>query len=263
MRGWEWLGLLGLACTLGPGTGEDRDRDGFVAEVDSPFAVQGSLLSVRALSDLTLRWADIRDNEVLSDNINGGLIAMAFARFSMTNAIVAGNTVGRPTASHVRGGFLWAANPFGEPIVLENVDVVSNTTLASSPSELVGGVVWVEPVYGPLSPLRVINTSFVDNSANGGSSSLFEPGAGGCNWSYTNVHQTAGGASALPACAGGPGNLDVAAGYTDTTSLDPLNWSLELAVGSSLVDAGDPGLVDADGSRSDIGAYGGPAGDDW
>ncbi|GDX79121.1 hypothetical protein LBMAG42_09320 [Deltaproteobacteria bacterium] len=35
---------------------------------------------------------------------------------------------------------------------------------------------------------------------------------------------------------------------------------LHLAVGSPALDAGDPAVLDADGSRSDVGAYGGPAG---
>ncbi|MEO0600791.1 MAG: putative metal-binding motif-containing protein [Myxococcota bacterium] len=44
---------------------------------------------------------------------------------------------------------------------------------------------------------------------------------------------------------------------------DPSTWDLTLGVGSPLIDAGDPGVLDADGSRSDIGAYGGPLGDRW
>lgn len=38
---------------------------------------------------------------------------------------------------------------------------------------------------------------------------------------------------------------------------------LHLALGSPLVNAGDPALLDADGSRSDIGHHGGPGGDLW
>jgi MYXO-CTERM domain-containing protein len=38
---------------------------------------------------------------------------------------------------------------------------------------------------------------------------------------------------------------------------------LHLAAGSPVIDAGDPSLLDADGSVSDMGAYGGPKGGDW
>ena len=45
--------------------------------------------------------------------------------------------------------------------------------------------------------------------------------------------------------------------YTDATS----DWTLQAS--STVIDAGDPNVVDADGSVSDIGAYGGPYGDSW
>jgi hypothetical protein len=38
--------------------------------------------------------------------------------------------------------------------------------------------------------------------------------------------------------------------------VDPADWDLSLAAGSGLIDAGDPTLTDAAGTRSDIGAYG-------
>lgn len=47
------------------------------------------------------------------------------------------------------------------------------------------------------------------------------------------------------------------------TAGEPSTWDLHLLATSPLVDAGDPTLLDADGTRSDIGAYGGPGGADW
>lgn len=45
---------------------------------------------------------------------------------------------------------------------------------------------------------------------------------------------------------------------------DPRTWDLRLGVRSDLRDAGDPFLLDPDGSPSDVGAFGGPdAGDGW
>ncbi len=44
-----------------------------------------------------------------------------------------------------------------------------------------------------------------------------------------------------------------------TRNGDPTDDDLHLPPGDPLVDAGDPGLLDPDGSRSDMGAYGGPA----
>ena len=62
---------------------------------------------------------------------------------------------------------------------------------------------------------------------------------------------------------GTDGNIEVDPAFTDVSSSDPLDWDLTLSSSSSLVDAGDPGIQDADGSTSDIGAYGGPEGDAW
>ncbi|MCP4804015.1 MAG: hypothetical protein GY913_19350 [Proteobacteria bacterium] len=56
----------------------------------------------------------------------------------------------------------------------------------------------------------------------------------------------------------GTGNLADSAGYSSATGSDPTAWDLTLGAGSPLVDAGSPDILDADGSASDIGAYGGP-----
>ncbi|HMV68332.1 MAG TPA: MopE-related protein, partial [Myxococcota bacterium] len=41
-------------------------------------------------------------------------------------------------------------------------------------------------------------------------------------------------------------------------AVPPTAWDLRLQPGSAYIDAGDPAILDPDGSRSDIGAYGGP-----
>jgi hypothetical protein len=48
---------------------------------------------------------------------------------------------------------------------------------------------------------------------------------------------------------------------TYNRKLDPLKWDLHLRSTSPAFDAGDPALTDVDGSASDLGGYGGPAGD--
>ncbi len=59
------------------------------------------------------------------------------------------------------------------------------------------------------------------------------------------------------------GNVSTDPQLLGTSAPDPLDWDLHLAASSPLVDAGDPGVLDPDGSFSDIGAYGGPDADGW
>ena len=55
---------------------------------------------------------------------------------------------------------------------------------------------------------------------------------------------------------GGLGNVSV-----DPLLVDPANGDFSLQVGSPAIDAGNPyGGTDPDGSRADLGAYGGPGG---
>ena len=49
----------------------------------------------------------------------------------------------------------------------------------------------------------------------------------------------------------------------DVTDPDPGVWDFHLQAGSPLIDAGDPTLLDPDGSLSDIGSFGGPTAGSW
>jgi hypothetical protein len=62
----------------------------------------------------------------------------------------------------------------------------------------------------------------------------------------------------FPDPLGAGGNLAVEPGFVDVAT-----WDLHLGAKSPLVDAGDPAILDDDGTASDIGAYGGPGGSSW
>jgi len=62
---------------------------------------------------------------------------------------------------------------------------------------------------------------------------------------------------------GSEGNLSVDPQLLDTAVPDPAAWDLHLGAASPLIDAGDPALLDPDGSTADMGAYGGPAAGQW
>jgi hypothetical protein len=82
--------------------------------------------------------------------------------------------------------------------------------------------------------------------------------------SHGNIHGNTGGdVMGLEDPAGSNGNISQPAEYADTTADDPADWDLQLTTGSALIDAGDPDVFDPDGTRSDIGAHGGPLAADW
>ena len=67
----------------------------------------------------------------------------------------------------------------------------------------------------------------------------------------------------MPDPTGLDGNVSFEPQHLHTSATDPLFWDLHLSATSPLIDAGDPSILDPDGSPSDIGAYGGPNADQW
>jgi len=62
---------------------------------------------------------------------------------------------------------------------------------------------------------------------------------------------------------GTDGNVSIDPMFLDITAIDPVDWDLHLGSASPLVDVGDPGILDPDGSVSDMGAYGGAYAGGW
>ena len=82
----------------------------------------------------------------------------------------------------------------------------------------------------------------------------------GYNLFYDNVAGDYG-----PGIEVGEGNLlNVEPGFSAAFSEDPTNCAVDPlpAQGSALLDAGEPSILDKDGTRSDIGAFGGPSAED-
>ncbi|GEM_PF-4352988 len=77
--------------------------------------------------------------------------------------------------------------------------------------------------------------------------------AGSIDVSYSDFWENASSFDGVSDPTGSDGNVAVDPGFVDDEARD-----FTLQGGSELVDAGDPAIEDADGSRSDMGAYGGP-----
>jgi predicted outer membrane repeat protein len=79
---------------------------------------------------------------------------------------------------------------------------------------------------------------------------------------YCDVFGNAGGEyeGSMTDPTGSDGNISADPMYVDTLAPDPAAWDLHLQISSPCIDTGDPdpALDDADGTQSDMGAYGGP-----
>lgn len=83
--------------------------------------------------------------------------------------------------------------------------------------------------------------------------------SGSLPWYYNNHYRNDGGEySGMSNPAGSNGNVNIYPYFGDAS-----NGDFTLTSASKMINAGDPAILDADGSRSDMGAYGGPSGSGW
>ena len=160
------------------------------------------------------------------------------------NLIIAGNTLDAGSAPLLV--------ELGYVVDAQNWDIAHNTQTESTDA--------VVSVYGDWT---MRNVSFVDNGIGETYASAVRSSQT-LDADYVNVLEVA--TSEVFA------DLDGAFTPTNQLSVDPLysdvsssfeDWDLRLQSGSALIDAGDPAILDEDGSASDIGAYGGPLGESW
>jgi hypothetical protein len=198
-------------------------------------------------------------NEVIGGRAYGGAAYVEQGELELTNVVAAQNVV-EGDYHGVGGGF--AVGTHGE-LSLENGDIVQNRVIANTYAHG-GGAAWVQGAGDPSDvSWDLLNVSFHENDL----IAVYEAGHGmycypqnaavseHVNW-YGQDQDTATDCKHLTddcvAC--------IAADplYSDADGLD-----LSLGAGSPLINAGTFDISDADGSRSDIGAYGGPEGASW
>jgi len=176
-----------------------------------------------------------------SDTGGGGGIIAIGGSIDLSNAIIAGNE------TEGRGGGIDVNNTVRG--MLTNVTITGNTALN-------GGAVFLRDSSSAFTFHNVIISS---NRATDQGDGVMDYGGSNPTFSYTDVYDndffgtTPGSAS--------DGNLTTDPGFVSfSRSKSPSSWDLHLSADSDLVDAGDPTISDADGTRSDMGAYGGPYG---
>lgn len=208
----------------------------------------------------TLTNVTFTGNSAENSYSGGGGMFLYSSSSVLTNVTFTGN---RATGSSGAGGamYLYDSNP-----VLTHVTLTGNR---SSGTNGRGGGMYVEESNPALS-----NTIVAYNMAStGGNLAHYAYALSTFNASYFVLYNPPGYAPdtftpPAPYLAVEPSFLD----YADTTtgascvagsSLTCLPSDLHLSLTSPLVNAGNPALYDPDGSRLDIGSYGGSDGDGW
>ncbi len=255
---------------------------------------QGVGLYVPVGATANLRNVDIRNNLVRGNGRHRGIGAYITGRCEMNNVSVRGNRAEVTVGTEIYGvgitvegmsGYLRADNLIilgnhGEYLhdgigqnwgiglnVQDGADAeIANAVIAGN--HQVGGnvnigvgvcVSWADATFTNV--INAFNTSTLAARGNGyrkngGGTMLVTYGAVFGNTSPTD------GSSSDYHNVGATSSLSVDPMFVDTSGAAS-SWDVSLAGGSACIDAGNPALVDGDGSRSDMGAYGGLGGDDW
>ncbi|MCP4919603.1 MAG: hypothetical protein GY913_22095 [Proteobacteria bacterium] len=225
--------------------------------------------SVTALSDLDSARAygglyasgavefdhlDIRDNHVLAgeDAYGAGLVLFADNTATVTNFILAGNTVECDGEIAAGAGFHTALGD--GHVTLVNGDIVGNSATGAATEVGGAGVHGRYVARATIGQNDATNVNVVDNDV------WMEDGVELGDWAYTNAPDAD--FDGDDWTADEDGNLSEDPLYTNVTG-DATDWDLQLQSSSAAIDAGDPSILNDDGSTSDIGAYGGPDGTTW
>ncbi len=108
----------------------------------------------------------------------------------------------------------------------------------------------------------IIADNTVTNAASSYTGGVFTSGY--ISFAYSDIYgNTGSNVYGITDPTGTGGNISADPLYVDTAPADPRNWDLSLSAGSPAANTGDPAILNSDGSRSDMGGYGGPAGSSW
>lgn len=164
---------------------------------------------------------------------NGGAIYAIGSNLTVENSILADND------GLISGGALALDGTTGK---LRNSVLTRNEAPSGGALTLANGLV----------ALKVSNTVFLDNL---GGAALNVASGVAPDVKYNDFSGNFADFAGMADQIGYNGNLGAAPLFAD-----PLNGDYGLLVGSALIDGGDPALFDTNGSRSDIGRFGGPQG---
>jgi len=222
-------------------------------DMGSSGIVQGGGLYART-GPVSLERVWISGNHAAGGSMAAGAGAyLSELDLEADNLVVAGNTMAPGASALTYGAGLYLSH--GDAVI-SFADVVENSATRS-----VSGL----GVYVHASQtLDLDHVNIVGHTSGSSTGRALTVGyASTATISFDHVNMSDNGSSAVSGATFSlsvDGNLSVDPLYSDTTDADPGAWDLRLGAGSECIDAGDEGVVDVDGSRADLGAYGGPGG---
>jgi hypothetical protein len=247
--------------------------------VDNHGGVGGGLAAYGDDQGTSVSLSNIRlagnEAESWGSSYGGGIYASS-VELTLTHAMVVGNSATSSDMASGGGGIaLWNSTS-----VLENVVLAGNIALNNGGDACFGGAI-MAGVTGDGSSSVALEQATIHGNMSVGNAAVQGVGSvlgatitgnedhgiscGDCTTLWvSNVH-----GNALGDYQGGneppveAGNISAEPQFLDVSDPDPLAWDVHLDPTSALVGAGDPDVVDPDGSPTDIGAFGGPGAGGW
>ncbi len=211
------------------------------------------------------------DSTIIADNSAGyaGGIFIYAAEPQISNTRISGNS----SSSYGGGVYLLGCSTSDTPL-FANVALLGNDAAAygggafiqscypefrnsvvSGNTATAGGAFGIQGASSSYYPLFT-STIISDNSCNAGA--IYNMGGYYYMFYYSDVYGNyPTDYYGMPDLTGAYGNISADPLFLDTSSSDPLDWDLHLNASSPAIDAGSTSYYDPDGSRSDMGLYGG------
>ncbi len=256
----------------------------------------GGGMSVFSSDDTVITYALVADND---GDFGGGLHLFQTEDFELNNVAFIGNrsrlgggAVDTFTTGFILNNGLFTRNWSGEfggafAVTYGSCGALNNVTIIDNVADESSGAIYVDEaclhiknsvVAGNQAPgtggiycgdwtseVEMANTVVTNNQGSSYGGGLYGGSLGTQLFYNNNVYGNYPDNYHAPLVdpTGTDGNISVDPQFLDTTAPDPLDWDLHLDLASPLIDAGEPSILDPDGSPSDIGAYGGPNAEFW
>ena len=215
-------------------------------EINNNSSNDGGGIFIRNGSDLNFQDINIINNAA---DHGGGIYCQSGSEMEFNNVGIMNNSASRGGGIYFEGG----------------TSIIKNTTIVGNTADYGGGIE-ISWCYS----INIENVTISDNTSNIDGGAIYQTDGNNTLllncilWNNTpNEISMTGGSiditySDLQVAAPGIGNI-----ISDPHFINPQNWDYHLQLGSPCIDAGNPSSQynDPDGSRNDMGAFGGSGGD--